>query len=286
MEGFLTEDDTWQNTDEFPQACQNLAQLLYKEAALQSGASVLDVGHASGDSLLLLARDYQPALLHGVTSIPAQAYRARTRLAEQNKSSENLSWQVHCNDAVKFLDRGDEQKYDFIFALDCAYHFQTRKDFLTSCKGRLKPGGKVALIDLVASHPYPDSGSFSTFFTRSPKLPPPPQRKGRLHSMLKHYFVTLLSGVPLINLIPIERYYLDLHDAGFDEFSIKDISHLVFPGFARFLQKLGKEEEAAWRGGGMLQSAALRSFGSVVENWSKGGQEGMVRCVVVVAKVD
>jgi predicted O-methyltransferase YrrM len=253
--------------------------MLYKEAGLTKSRSILDVGHGSGDSLLLLAKDYTPSLLHGVTSAKGHALRAQTRL-KGLKYAQNT--RVYHDDAVAFLKRSNEPMYDFIFALDCAYHFRTRRDFLKLCFTRLRPGGKVALIDLVASHPYPSSAS-NNVFTPSPTLPRPKHHQAPLSTRIKHTITTMLTGVPLGNLIPIDTYQTHLVSAGFEDITIKDTSHLVFPGFAQVLKAYGLAEESTWRGGGALQGIALRSFGSTVQEWSKGGDVGMVRSVVVVA---
>jgi predicted O-methyltransferase YrrM len=276
--------ETLQDTDDFPQACRNLAELLYKEAGLKSSSLILDVGHGSGDSLLLLAKEHSPRLLHGVTTVKGHALRAEARLKSRSSSSSAI--RVYHDDAVRFLKRSSEPTYDYIFALDCAYHFQTRKAFLRLCHQRLLPGGKVALVDLAASHPYPSSSSSSGaahFFTPSPSLASPKHLQASISSRFKHIITTTLSGVPLGNLVPIGQLHIDLTSAGFDDITIKDTSHLVFPGFARFLKGYGKGEEAAWRGGGALQGMALRSFGSIVQDWSRGGNGGMVRSVLVVA---
>lgn len=270
--------ETLQDTDDFPLACKRLTELLYKQAGLTSSSAILDVGHGSGDSLLLLANEYSPRILHGVTAVKGHALRAQARLRKHSSSSSAV--QVYHEDAVQFLNRSNEQTYDYIFALDCAYHFQTRKEFLRLCHKRLRPGGKVALVDLAASHPYPTSTSV---FTPSPSLPPPKRPRASRSSRIKHLVTTTLSGVPLGNLVPIDQYHAHLLLAGFDDVSIQDTSHLVFPGFARFLSGYGKGDEAAWRGGGALQGIALRSFGSIVQDWSRGGNDGMVRSVLVVA---
>ena len=141
----------------------------------------------------------------------------------------------------------------------------------------------MALLDLVAAHPYPRSQS-SGFFNPSPTLPAPTGQTAPLAARVKHRITTLMTGVPIGNLVSIHQYHATLRQAGYDGITISDSSHLVFPGFARFLQRLGRGEEAAWRGGGLLQTPALRSFGAVVQGWSKGGEEGMVRSVVVVAE--
>lgn len=244
---------------------------------------ILDVGHGSGDSLLLLAKEYSPLLLHGVTAMRSQSLRARSRMEKQERETKNAfpAWQVFKEDAVQFLRQRQEPKYDFIFALDCAYHFQTRKEFLSMCEKALLPGGKVALVDLTASHPYPLAGA--TFFTASPTLPAPGSPRASFPARFKHGITTFLAGVPMANLIPINQYHDDLVSSGFDNITIRDTSHLIFPGFAHFLKGFGKGEEAAWRGGGFLQKIALRSFGSIVEDWSKGSDIGMVRSVLVVA---
>lgn len=247
-----------------------LAELLHSAAGIAPGARVLDVGHGCGDSLLLLSR-HSLHCLHGVTSLPAHAQRAQARLGDKAK--------VWCADAVDWLAQNEgAATYDVILALDCAYHFPDRALFFQRAQKRLRPGGRLALIDLVAAWPYPAP---STSFTPSPiKAPTHPPRLGM---RLQHWMTCYLSGTPTQSMIPCASYMDQLHTAGFLSIHMEDISHNVFPGFASFLQSLGINDQA-WRGGTSAQWTALRAFGRVVHTWAQGGDTGMARCVLVVAR--
>ncbi|PWN33488.1 S-adenosyl-L-methionine-dependent methyltransferase [Meira miltonrushii] len=305
--------------DDLPMACRQLCERLYSEADIRPGAKILDVGHGCGDSLLLLMQRYRPRILHGVTSLPSHAQRARKRVQDAQRSTngkaQEMEVEVHCDDAVAHVERlaelaqkkqtngktssrlqpldgtEGEEKYDFIFALDCAYHFKTRQRFINACHSLLKPGGTLALVDLIATHPYPllspqsyNKTTSEARFSPSPSIKPPKVTKPSLLDSIKHSFVLRMVKVPSVNLISANTYLAQLDQAKYDDVLIQDISHAMFPNFARFLKRLGQGEEQAWRGGGNLQLTALRAFGHVVEGWAEGGDHGMVRSVIVVAK--
>lgn len=304
--------------DDLPMACRQLCERLYSEADIRPGAKILDVGHGCGDSLLLLMQRYRPNILHGVTSLPSHAQRAKKRVEDAQRLAkgkvQEMEVEVHCDDAVIHVEKlakrveekqntttkgrlqsldgtEDLEKYDFIFALDCAYHFQTRQRFINACHSLLKPGGTLALVDLIATHPYPLSSQNSynktaieARFISSPTIKPPKVLQPSLLDSIKHSFVLRMAKVPSVNLISANTYLAQLDQAKYDEARIQDISHAMFPNFARYLKRLGRGEEQAWRGGGGIQLAALRSFGHVVEGWAQGGDHGMVRSVIVVAK--
>ncbi|WFD20507.1 T-complex protein 1 subunit delta [Malassezia caprae] len=133
---------------------RTLAELLHGAANVAPGDRVLDVGHGCGDSLLLLSQ--RPlTCLHGVTSLPAHAQRAQKRLGDKA--------QVWCADAVDWLAQEHADSYDVILALDCAYHFRDRSLFFQRARKHLKPGGRLALVDLLRDISHDVFPGFSTF---------------------------------------------------------------------------------------------------------------------------
>lgn len=279
-----------------PTACSDLAQRLYSTIDVQPGASILDVGCGCGDSLLLLAEKFRPKLLHGVTSLPSHAKRAEERVhryqqlcKERNTLYNLLDVAVFCQDAVQFVEEAvarDKTKYDYILALDCAYHFHTRSRFLHSSVKLLQPGGSLGLVDLIAARPYPPLDQASLSWFRASSLPPPSQGPLSIRLSINHWLVNKLGGVPSFNNIGAQKYFETLRHAGFQKKStvvIQDISADVFPGFSRFLCGLGQGEEKGWRSGNTLQLIALRSFGGVVRDWAAGGDQGTIRCILVQA---
>ncbi|PWN53746.1 hypothetical protein IE53DRAFT_309695 [Violaceomyces palustris] len=269
----------------FPEACEALAKLMHRSAELKPQSSILDVGHGNGDSLLLLKRNWNPAVLHGVTSLRANARRAEERLSEEigrtgDDGSEAAVW---CQDAVKWLSKTGQglEKYDAILALDCMYHFPDRAEFLRLAYDRLEPGGVLATIDLFSSWPRPRR--LENF---KESCLPPPIRPPTLLQRFKHRLVCMMTGVPPAALWSFDRYAAELERSGFHPSNVqmKDISADVFPGFSAFLQGLGRGSEKAWRGGSWPMIFGLQRFGDVVASWAKGGDEGLVRCGLVVAR--
>ena len=251
----------------YPSRVAALAQFLHQAAQIPPDARILDVGHGCGDSLLLLAETYKPACLHGVTFEAAHAQQARQRLGERAT--------IWCADAVEWL-KNSVDTYDTVLALDCAYHFSDRADFVRTASQRLAPGGTLALVDLVGAWPYP------AWLTPAPNVPAPSGRP-TLWERVQHYVICRLSRANPHAFISFDAYRALLHEAHLDVVDVRDISHDVFPGFAAFLQGLGVHDRA-WRGGSVWQRWALRAFGSVVQKWAHGGDTGHVRCSLWVAR--
>lgn len=236
------------------------------------GARILDLGHGCGDSLLLLA-ELAPRCLHGVTSLPAHAERAQARLGDGAR--------VWCDDAVAWLARvadGALPAYDVIFVLDCAYHFSDRAAFFQHASQRLAPNGVLVLVDLVSAWPYPAASP-----TMHTSTLPAPTRAPSWWATCRHALVCWLSGANARWFVSFEAYEAELRAVGFKDVHLADLSHDVFPGFAAFLQGLGRGEERAWRGG-HASWRALHAFGAQVHTWAQGGDDGLVRCALVVAR--
>lgn len=107
-------------------------------------------------------------------------------------------------------------QFDSILALDCAYHFSTRKLFLEQCFARLRPGvGRVALADMCFE---PSGTSFGLHAAR--------------------LWANALS-VPSANLVTLSQYRCQLESIGYHNIRVEDISDHVFPGFTAFLSARG-----------------------------------------------
>ncbi|WFD31100.1 hypothetical protein MSPP1_002133 [Malassezia sp. CBS 17886] len=227
----------WENTTEFPTACRALAQLLHGAADIPRAAHVLDVGHGSGDSLLLLAQA-QPKCLHGVTSVPGHARRAQERLGDRGTvwCADAAAWLRHeasaaQSERARVSTKGAPaeaacRQYDTIFALDCAYHFADREAFFRNAYDRLAPGGALALVDLVSPWPYPEEDALPCAFTASAL--PRPQRGPSITQRLAHWLTCMLTGTPTQSFVPMAQYVQQLGCAGFPvhRAEMRDISAL------------------------------------------------------------
>ncbi|KPV73059.1 uncharacterized protein RHOBADRAFT_46153 [Rhodotorula graminis WP1] len=235
----------------FSSAAAELCRQVARAARLEPGQRICEVGYGSGDSTLLLEREFAPAAYLGLTS-----------LASQHATAGEI--QLRQGDAAKDLDAEPAGSYDAVLAVDCAYHFNTRLSFLSSASRLLAPGGHLALTDLV--------------------LPSTPL------SLLDHLLLSLLllvAGCPRSNLVPLDTYRAQLVAAGFDPDSVetRDVSDEVWGGFCGFVRR---REEGMGRGRGVLGGKwdGLRRYARVVE-WYAGVRSGrpkMRYCLVSARK--
>ena len=106
-----------------------------------------------------------------------------------------------------------QHDFDNILALDCAYHFNTREEFLRQSFRRLTPGGSVALADLC--------------FSVSP---------GPVLTLLLWH---VLHTMPKHNITTKEQYIQQMREIGYEAVELEDITPFVFPGFREFLKQRG-----------------------------------------------
>ncbi|KDQ19908.1 hypothetical protein BOTBODRAFT_27326 [Botryobasidium botryosum FD-172 SS1] len=246
----------WKDTGIFPDACEALALRMIALAMPTPGGRILDVGHGSGDSLLLhLSHPSvpRPQSLAGITSIKGQHQRASERVAEAQEKllhASEVSVDLYLGDAVfaPLLSKPSSSEHTHpldpdntsppftsILALDCAYHFVTREAFLTQSFARLAPGGRIALADM-AFEPSTSTSWYSILLARNGVGP------------------TL--SVPIENMVSKSQYAAQMHKMGYVNVTVEDISDDVFPGFQEFLVS----KRGLWR-----------IFARVIGLWVKGG---------------
>jgi len=221
----------WKSTSTFPEACTNLCDEVLDAAHVTAGDRVLDVGHACGDSLLHIISQPPPHLpksVVGVTSLPVHYARARCRVDEvlgaMQEEHPRPVIVLHLGDVIyrpsspgdhplKPLAVTDSPPFDKILALDCAYHFETRKAFLELAFTHLSPGGRIALADIC--------------------LP------ANSRSLMRRVLDSTSAFMPKENMWTIDEYEAQLRRVGFEDVTVKDITDHVFPGFLTFLRSKG-----------------------------------------------
>ncbi|CAE6454219.1 unnamed protein product [Rhizoctonia solani] len=210
---------------------------------MQGSTHAIDVGHATGESLLLHLTHPEvprPSQVFGITSLKFQHERAAARIIETSYPDE-IKIQLYLGDAVyrpaadaplspqssvQIMRHPLEPKdgdhslihpyYTSIIALDCAYHFRTRESFLAQSILSLAPGGSIALADMCVDTSTPN----------------PTVRA------LRRLYYNLFSICPA-NMITIQGYKETMEGLGYQNVTIEDISPCVFPGFTAFLEKRG-----------------------------------------------
>ncbi|KAJ6604715.1 S-adenosyl-L-methionine-dependent methyltransferase [Mycena vulgaris] len=212
---------SWKDTNVFPEACEALALKLVKAAGCKPGGRVLDVGHGSGESLIFLLTHpavARPSQLTGITSLEAHHQRSQARIA---RLKQTVPVVLHAGDAIYHvgcqghpLDPSEEERFDTILALDCAYHFQPRTAFLRQAYGKLRPGGSLALADICFA-----PGALQTRWTR--------------------WVTAVLRLMPRENMVSTDEYVAQMHEIGYTDVGLDDVTADVFPGFIRFLGTRG-----------------------------------------------
>ncbi len=121
--------------------------------------------------------------------------------------------EVHLFEGDAIWRPGHRDREHNILALDCAYHFDTRREFLRQSFQRLAPGGSVALADLCFSNPP--------------------------RAALKFFLSGVLHVMPRSNVVTKEQYVQQMNEIGYENIGVEDITPFVFPGFRAFLKQRG-----------------------------------------------
>ena len=127
------------------EACDALTDLVAAGAHLGPGDRVLEVGCGCAASAVCYTRRYQPASVIGVDATEVRVQEGRTFVA-QNGLADRIRLEV--GDATQL--RFDPDTFTRVLAVECAFHFNTRRDFLREAARVLAPGGLLALTDNVA----------------------------------------------------------------------------------------------------------------------------------------
>lgn len=186
----------WQHARRYSEAARALAHRLGVAAQLGPADHLLDVGVGAGAQLGVWRRDF------GVTRIVAvEPDRSRARTARGAAEALGGDIAVRVGDAAS-LPRGS---FSVILALDCAYHFD-RARFFRTARQRLRPGGRLALTDIVLL-------------------------RDRYRSTVSR--AARACGIPRDNLVGWDGYQRALSGAGLDVQDCEDLDRDVLLGFAR-----------------------------------------------------
>ncbi|AMO58298.1 hypothetical protein GZ77_21455 [Endozoicomonas montiporae] len=191
----------WHDTANYRQACSELAGLLADKACLSNKDKVLDMGFTSYDQLLVWLDYYQVESLTAATEserMLADAHDYCGHFGQLNLERGNVS----------IMQRLDDESFDKVLALDCAYHMADKKTFFQQARRVLRKGGAVTLTDMVLARPFKDR--------------------------LEQRMVTLMArtcGIPVSGLYVTQVYESMLNTCGFEDVQMTDISEDVLSGF-------------------------------------------------------
>lgn len=221
------------------EACRELVRQLASFGNLQPDDRILDVGFGFGQQDVLLADEFGCEDITGINITPYHVKKGRNLLKE-NSVDDRVS--LHIGDAVQ-LPYSDDH-FDTVFALESAFHFRTRRDFLKEARRVLKPGGKLLVADIIDGPKRSESDSRITSF---------------LAEAHEHYW-----NIPSENRINRDGYKQQLRNEGFTDVTIRDVSdHVLEPWVNHYLSwRINQQTRPLRWLGQPLRKAIMRFYRS------------------------
>ncbi|ULN50161.1 class I SAM-dependent methyltransferase [Mycolicibacterium goodii] len=203
----------WRAARTYPDACAAMVELLGTRAGLSPGDTVLDVGVGFAEQDFVLLDRFEVAHIVGIDITPVHVDKGRERVAARGLEA-RIDIRLGSATATEF----PEATFDKVLALECAFHFDTRDQFMREAFRVLKPGGTVALADM---------------------LPIPGRKAG-----LKTVFGRKYGHIPKANFYDREEYPRRLAAAGFGDVVVESIREDVYPAMAEYVRQRVRDNKA------------------------------------------
>lgn len=131
--------------DDFAQASDRLVERLFHGHAIPDGGAHLDAGCGFGGTIHWLDGRTKNARLVGLNIDARQLERARAQVSADPTRGNRLEWIQGDACALPFADA----TFDTLSAVECIFHFPSRRRFFEEARRVLKPGGWLVLSDFV-----------------------------------------------------------------------------------------------------------------------------------------
>jgi len=193
----------WDSARHYADACTALARAVGRAAEIQPGDAVLSVACGAGDELLMWRREFAAGSIVAIEADPSAAEHAR-RLTAQDSAIEILTRSAPAPEPLA------AERFERVVCVDAAYHLSPRKRFLHQAFACLRPGGRLALTDLL----LPVGGAGPGFDTAARRC-----------------------GIDPADLVSCGEYVARLKEAGFGKPHVESLDARVLAGFATFVAR-------------------------------------------------
>jgi microcystin synthetase protein McyJ len=194
----------WKDARTYPEACRAMAIILGEAAELKSTDTVLDVGCGFGEQDALLMEQFRVTRIMGIDITPIHVTVGQERLRAK-QLDDRITLAVGSAVETGYPDNTFEK----VIALECAFHFKTRAQFFGEAFRVLKPGGRLALTDM---------------------LPTP----GKKFSGVVRQIARKSASIPEENMYDRISYAEKLEAVGFTDVKVLSIPGYVYPGMASY----------------------------------------------------
>lgn len=214
-------------------ACDALTDLMAREMDLEQGDRILECGCGYGASAVYIATHYKPKKIVGIDATEIRIETGR-KLIEENHLQDVI--QIETGDATKL--QFDAGSFNKVLAIECAFHFNTRKAFFGEAFRVLAPGGLLVMTDIIVSPEI----NFSDHTIE--------ELKKFISADLKYYCED--------NIYDFDTYKDYLKEVGFDQIKTYSIKDKVILQFADHLEKVAQKSPSDKRERRMQEAERFR----------------------------